>query len=218
MSNSNSIPLPTHGNFKDLTGKVFTRLTVTAYAGKGRGGVHRWTTRCTCGAVGETTAGSLRIGDAKSCGCLSAENTAKRNRTHDLSKLREYRILQNVWQRCTNPKNPHYSLYKNFAPPPEWRSFEVFFAELGPRPGPEYSIDRIDNDKPYGPGNCRWTTQHTQTRNMSRNVWVTTPDGQRLCLKDACALVGVVYGTVTARRSSGQSIEEASNWLLREAA
>lgn len=218
MSESYSIPLPSHPRFKDLTGRAFGRLTVLSYAGKPDGKHHSWRTQCVCGSVQHNTGCNLTRGLAKSCGCLRADWAAEHHRKHGLSAGPEHKAWTEMWQRCTNPRNKRYPIYKDRTPPPEWRSFEVFFAELGPRPGPGFSLDRIENDKPYGPGNCRWATDHTQTRNSSRNVWVMTPDGSRVILKDACELIGLVYLRVNKLRYAGQTVEEASNGLLQEAA
>lgn len=219
MSNFNSIPLPSHPGFKDLTGQTFGRLTVLSYAGKARaGGKNRWFAACACGAVSEAASTHLISGRTRSCGCLNTELRSQRKATPRMGGTPEYMAWRDMWRRCTDQEHKSYHLYKDRTPPPEWLSFEVFFAELGPRPGPGFSLDRIENDKPYGPGNCRWATNNVQSRNRSDNVWVTTPDGRRVVLKDAIKLVGVVQSTYFWRRSKGQSIEESSNGLLQEAA
>jgi hypothetical protein len=136
---------------------------------------------------------------------------------HNMTHSPEYRAWDGMWRRCTNPKHKSYHLYKDRAPPEEWRDFSVFYAEIGPKPAPGYSVDRIDNDKPYGPGNVRWTTDHVQARNKTTNIWTLTPDGQRLILTDSCRLLGLDYEKVKFRRWMGESIEDASNGLLKAA-
>ena len=61
----------------------------------------------------------------------------------------------------------------------EWMDFDRFLADMGPRPDPGYSVDRIDNDKSYGPGNCRWATRKTQNRNRRRRDELTTHPKKR---------------------------------------
>jgi hypothetical protein len=87
--------------------------------------------------------------------------------THNRSRTREYSSWLNLIQRCTNPKNPRYKHYggRGITVCPEWRlSFEQFFKDMGPRPEGR-SIDRINNDGNYEPGNCRWATAYEQNFN-----------------------------------------------------
>lgn len=217
MSKLDSMPLPTNPRFKSLIGKVFTRLTVTGYAGK-QGRCHRWIVRCLCGVEKTVLGVNLTSGGTQSCGCLSSDVTAERSITHGLRGSLAYSSWRSMWDRCANPKHPAYARYKDRAPPEAWKSFQVFFAELGHRPSAQHSLDRIDNEKPYGPGNCRWATCMEQNRNMSTNVWVATADGQSMIQKDACKAVGLWPETVNRRRASGQTLEEASGGLLRETA
>lgn len=91
---------------------------------------------------------------------------------HGLSTLPEYRCWSQIKQRCLNPNHSAYPNYggRGIGVAPEWAaSFEAFFADVGPRPSPQHSLDRIDNAKGYGPGNCRWTTWEEQARNRRPN-------------------------------------------------
>lgn len=201
----------------DLTGKVFGRLTVVGFAGL-VSRANRWHVVCACGAAKTVAGGSLKRGHTTSCGCLHKELLVERLKTHGMRHSPEYAIWCGMWDRCTNPRNKSYPSYRDRTPPQAWRDFAAFYAEIGPRPSPAFSLDRIDNDKPYGPGNVRWVTRPVQNRNKSTNVWVTTPDGQRRCLTDACELIGVPNTAFYYRTRKGQTIEEASNGLLKEAA
>lgn len=212
-----TLPLPTNKRVKDLTGMVFGRLTVTEYAGSNSRRNSKWNCVCTCGVSLETLSVSLLRGVTKSCGCLSPDRNRERA-SHGMSNSAEFRVWADMWQRCTNPNNKAYPRYKDRAPPDIWRDFAVFYAELGPRPTSKHTLERVDNDKPYGPGNCRWATVAEQNRNTSKNVQVLTADGQRLCLSDACAKVGLLSDTVRWRRRRGMTIEQASNGLLHPAA
>lgn len=87
-----------------------------------------------------------------------------------LKKMRnriEYKCWWNMLDRCSNPKNPVFRHYggRGISVAVRWREFENFFADMGPRPGPGYSIERIDNDGNYTPSNCKWATKKEQVQN-----------------------------------------------------
>lgn len=84
-----------------------------------------------------------------------------------------------------------------------WReSYAQFLSDMGPRPSSGHSLDRIDVDGDYAPGNCRWATKAEQARNTSRTVFVEY-EGERLCLKDAAARAGISINTMKQRRRQG---------------
>lgn len=82
----------------------------------------------------------------------------------------EYRAWYSVHQRCSNPKVYRYDRYggRGIGVCERWQEFENFLADMGRRPGPGYSIDRVDNDGDYEPGNCRWATRVEQVRTTRR--------------------------------------------------
>jgi len=84
---------------------------------------------------------------------------------------------------------------------------EYVLGQLGERPA-GMQLDRIDNEKGYVPGNLRWATKKQQMQNRRVTVWVDV-DGERLCLRDACAVLGVNYSTATTRIMRGKTPEEA---------
>ena len=83
-----------------------------------------------------------------------------------------------------------------------WQSFESFLADMGPRPSPKHSIDRIDANGPYSPENCRWATTQEQNRNKSSNVYLTYR-GETLLLIDWAARTGIPYKTLHYRHRAG---------------
>jgi hypothetical protein len=89
---------------------------------------------------------------------------------HGLRADPAYRCWVNMRNRCNNPKATGYPHWggRGIKVHPEWDNFKTFLDHIGPRPGPEYSIDRIDNDKDYCPGNVRWATAKQQVMNSSR--------------------------------------------------
>ncbi|WP_143565689.1 hypothetical protein [Sinorhizobium fredii] len=89
--------------------------------------------------------------------------------THGGTRLPEYRVWAGMHQRCNNPKSTRYAKYggRGIMICERWNSFENFLADMGPRPTPDHSIDRRDNDGNYEPGNCRWATRSEQQQNKS---------------------------------------------------
>lgn len=162
----------------DETGRRFSRLEVIALAGSGR-----WLCRCDCGAELRVRGSCLRSGNVKSCGCLHREKAreqqlelAKKAVKHGKYKTPEYSIWANIKNRCLNPKDNAFRHYgaRGVTVCDRWNeSFDTFYADMGPRPSPKHSIDRIDNDGNYSPENCRWATQIVQHNNKRNTRWVT---------------------------------------------
>lgn len=103
-------------------------------------------------------------------------------------------------QRCTNPKRTYYQHYggKGVKVCERWLQFENFLADMGERPSKKHSLDRIDNDGDYEPGNCRWADANTQARNSSQTAYVEL-NGERLPLVTWCERLGVSINTVRHR-------------------
>lgn len=156
---------------KDISGLTFGRLTVLERAAKRGPGTNRtsfWVCRCECGATKEVRSDKLKDGTTVSCGCLNRENAKRIFTTHGMHRTPEYQAWVNMRQRCSDPKTKHYKNYggRGIKVHPEWgRSFEAFFAEVGPRPGKGYELDRANNDGNYEPGNVRWVTKAENNAN-----------------------------------------------------
>jgi hypothetical protein len=167
----------------DLTGLRYGRLTVLRPLGErtAEGGL-RWECRCDCGRVTTTQSRHLRSGETGSCGCYRLERMTMVT-THGRSRTPEARAWYHMRERCWNPQSATYKHYggRGITICPEWDSFARFYADMGPRPSPQHSIDRIDNDGPYAPDNCRWATGEAQRRN-TRSCRRLTMDGRTLTL------------------------------------
>lgn len=137
--------------------------TVIAEAPK-RYGLRHLKCRCVCGTERDVFIGNLRKGLSKSCGCIGFYT----QRTHGMHASTEYSTWRHIQQRCYNPKNKAWDNYggRGIRVCQEWRdSFEAFYAHVGPRPSKDLTLDRINNDGHYEPGNVRWATWQQQHAN-----------------------------------------------------
>jgi len=200
----------------DRTGQRFGRLVVVKLAAPR---IHpngqkatRWLCHCDCGQETVAAAGNLTAGHTQSCGCLAREVNRAARLTHGRSNTPEYRIWRGMLNRGRNPKVASYALYggRGVAVVERWHSFSAFLADMGTRPTPRHSLDRIDNDRDYSPENCRWATPEQQARNTRRNTWVTF-QGERMTLADAAERSGITQSVVTARRKRGWPEQD---WFL----
>src|SRR5690606_34478187 len=158
-------------------------------------GKRRWQLACECG--GERIALQKAFtsgGQMRSCGCDNKRSGTK----HGLSAIPEYRHWINMISRCENPNTPYFEYYggRGIEVCQPWRgSFEAFYRDMGIRPSGRHSIDRINVNGNYEPGNCRWATQQAQTRNQRRNRIVVI-DGKSMTLAEAAEQASVPYNTV----------------------
>ena len=153
----------------------------------------------------------------KSCGCL---NFAPRDysRTHGHTVRRTgatptYRSWVHAKRRCEDPKQQNFERYggRGIRVCAEWQSFERFLADMGERPSGT-TLDRLEIDGDYAPGNCRWATRAEQSRNTSRNRYVEHA-GRRLILKDFAREMGVDYCMLGARVRRGESPAAAASTM-----
>ena len=158
----------------DLTGRKFGRLSVIARAGISNGEA-TWRCSCECGNTAVVRGYYLRNKVTQSCGCLHSEVSSKvyqnLRKTHGMTGTLEHTSWDQMRQRCMNPKHHAWKDYggRGITVCSEWmNSFESFFRDMGRRPSVKYSLDRIDNDGNYEPGNCRWADWATQNRNRRR--------------------------------------------------
>ncbi|MGF3022677.1 hypothetical protein ACQVP2_07595 [Methylobacterium aquaticum] len=197
-------------------GDNFHRLTAVAFVRRDPAN-HRaiWSFRCECGVAIEVAASWVKSGNTKSCGCLNREKIRSSSLKHGNArggrKTPEYLSWINMIQRCTNPLNTSYDRYGavGISVCDRWRdSFENFLADMGPRPGPEYSIERSRGDGNYEPDNCHWATPTEQSRNR-RNVIRVRLDGHEMSLSEACERLNIPRRRVYARLRLGWSAEDA---------
>jgi hypothetical protein len=180
------------GKLVDLTGVRFGRLVALSKEPPRPSGETFWCCSCDCGGTTVVRSKDIRRGFTQSCGCLFRERLARRNTSHGSSRTPEHWTWANIIQRCTNPKASHYEFYggRGITICERWRNdFASFLADVGPRPSPAHSIERVDNEKGYEPGNCVWATRLEQMKNTRRSKPVLYR-GERLLVADAIQQAG----------------------------
>jgi hypothetical protein len=112
----------------------------------------------------------------------------------------EYLAWANMLRRCQNPNNPGYHNYggRGILVCERWKSYDNFLVDLGRKPSPEHTLDRVNNNGNYEPGNCVWQLWPEQCVNKRTNKLITI-DGVTKCAKHWCRHFGVNYGTYLAR-------------------
>jgi hypothetical protein len=153
----------------DLTGMTFGRLTVIRFDSITGHGNSNWECMCECGTVKVIMGNNLVRGHIRSCGCLSRAMTVTRNTKHGESrrgtKSPEYNAFCRAKNRCESKKNKCYKDYGGRGIQFKFRSIDELLADIGRRPGPEYSLDRMNNNGHYEAGNVRWATAKEQVHN-----------------------------------------------------
>lgn len=190
-----------HGGMKDITGQIFGRWTVLAYAGSFNG-MASWWCRCECGATAKVCGLKLRQGRSQSCGCLRLELQTKHGAARRGKESLTYRSYVKAKTRCRNPNNTAYEHYGGRGIEFRFNSFDEFLKELGPRPSVKHSVDRKDSDGHYEPGNVRWATQKTQMRNRRVNRKITA-NGVTRTLAEWAELNGIRFNVIIKRIDHG---------------
>lgn len=177
-------PMKLGKNAKDLTGRLFGRLTAVTAVDRERAYFHGrivgvtiiWRCRCHCGKFVNVRSQALASGNTQSCGCLKDEVTAARFTKHGEAPLHgmrstEYNTWKGMRERCSNPKHIGWKHYggRGIRVCKRWReSFKAFLSDMGRKPTPRHSLDRINPNGNYTPRNCRWATPHEQRMNQRK--------------------------------------------------
>lgn len=207
---------------RDLIGQKFGHVTVLEYAGRNQWDVSLWRVQCDCSNPPEVVqAGGLITGTTKSCGRAGCPyyGGVRHGHTRDGQTSLTYSSWRAMVKRCTNENNAHYAEYggRGILIDARWHvplgtghanvGFLNFLADLGPRPSIQHSLDRIDNDGPYAPGNVRWSLPKGQARNTRRNISLTW-QGQTHTLAGWAEQLGLAYETLRHRHVyRGWSVE-----------
>jgi len=199
------------------TGDRYGRLTVVAESEPQRrstgGKRRRVVCRCDCGEFTTVNLESLVSLRTRSCGCFQKEcmaNAWRKNVTHGRSYTKEYKQWDSMKQRCLNPSHEFFDEYggRGIKVCDSWlESFENFFADMGECPE-GLTLDRIENDGNYEPGNCRWVSQGEQNRNK-RGVVIMAFGDDQMCLAEWARRIGMHEDTLRRRIKTGWTVEEA---------
>jgi hypothetical protein len=195
----------------EAPGTVYHRLTVvrTTTSATGQKMLH---CTCACGGTIVASRSNVRLGKTRSCGCYRREQIQHANTRHGQAKTGVYRVWAGMIRRCHNPTAEGYAFYgaRGVVVCDEWRrDFAVFFAEVGPRPSPQHSLDRWPNPHGnYEPGNVRWATLAEQRRNWRNNRFIEWQGRQQL-LTDWCRELGLPFSATRMRLRNGWGVERA---------
>lgn len=154
----------------DATGKKFGRLTAIRRIKKDANNNWIWEFKCDCGATSLIKLVVVRRGHSQSCGCLQRERTSIANTRHggSLGKHSLYFTWGGMIARCNYQNHKDFHLYggRGIKVCRRWRSFTKFALDMGHRPSPLHSLDRINPDGNYTKNNCKWSTPHEQRINQ----------------------------------------------------
>ncbi len=198
-------------------GDRFGSVVVLEPAAHSVPGQTRSLVRCDCGNTKTVLNSALRIGSTKSCGRCPHRYELTRGRAQKIaagSGVRR-RPLYSTWlsmiRRCHVPGSGGYPRYggRGIRVCERWRSaFDAFERDMGPRPSPKHSLDRINNDGDYEPGNCRWATSEEQSRNRSTTVRISFR-GEELTLIEWAKRYRIHPDTVRDRIRRGWAVDRA---------
>lgn len=179
-------------------GQTFGSLTVAARYGAPR--YSQWECTCVCGVTVVCTTANLRQKRGTACRCAMRTRAKSRKTTHGMSTSREYGCWTDMMTRCTNPKANSFARYggRGIIVCAKWLQFDGFFEDMGEAPSSEHSIDRIDNDGPYSPENCRWATRQEQANNKSNNR-ILTFNGESAPMSEWARRSGISAATIERR-------------------
>jgi hypothetical protein len=188
----------------DMDGSRFGSVVGVSVVGpsKSRGLV--WRFLCDCGELFDASGNEVRRGGITSCKkCADAKKAAQKT-THGLCKTPEYRTWSAMKRRCFNHGTEHFAEYggRGITVCDRWQSFENFLADMGARPTPKHSIERVDNSGNYEPDNCKWETMIGQSNNK-RNNRIIEINGEAMTLAQWSRKSGVNESTIRRRLSVG---------------
>jgi hypothetical protein len=198
------------GKIIDRSGLRYGKLVVRKFVGLAQTKAHSalWECVCDCGGVSVVEGSKLQSGQTQSCGCIQRAAIGLRSKRHGLTNSRAYHIWSSMKRRCIAPTSKHYKWYgaRGIRVCDSWLgSFEQFVSDMG-LPLPDMTLDRIDNNGNYEPGNCRWVKQKSQNRNKRNTIRIVL-GGEEGALAAFAERFGVPYALAYHRHRRGWSPE-----------
>lgn len=210
---------------KDITGQRFGKLFIVerVYIPGKRGTWYK--AKCDCGNDHQVCYDSVVHGESRSCGCLQKQSVISKNFVHGHCGTGrnkwspEYRCYTLVKQRCYNPNNPGFKDYggRGIGMSAEWKaSFIQFFEDMGKKPSPKHSLQRVDNDGPYSKENCIWDTPIKQANNKRSTRFVETEHG-KIPLRVYCYKNNIQAELIWVLLQKGLSVDGAIKAAIKKA-
>ena len=192
----------------DITGRTYHRLLVIKIVPGQIKGKRRWVCDCVCGNVVEVSRDKLTTGNTKSCGCLKIETARARRLRHGATAYyqvcREYSAWQAMIRRCEGERRRDFRFYggRGITVCAAWRhDFPTFLRDVGECPS-GFTLDRIDPNGHYEPGNVRWADWSTQRENRRQRTH------NPMAVINLAATLGIHVATLSARLRQGFTVDQ----------
>jgi hypothetical protein len=203
----------------DITGQKFGRWTALSFSHRSKGGHWAWNCKCDCGTEAKILGTRLIKGKTTSCGCYKREWSKEKHTTHGMRHHKLYPVYDSMKRRCYNPNDKGYINYggRGITVCDEWLTDPSTFFKWAFLSGYEegLSIDRINNDGNYEPGNCRWASRSEQLNNTRVNHLITF-NGETHTITQWSRITGINKGTLRDRIEAGWSEERALTTPVRK--
>lgn len=186
-------------------GNVYNGWTAVSFSHKGQNGETFWTYRCLCGTERPVNCTRVQNSRSNNCGCGRKQTLSGIFSSHKMCDHPMYTTWYGMKTRCTNPNHKNWDIYggKGVKYCDRWESFENFLEDMRATWEPGLTLDRIDGNGDYEPGNCRWASQKEQANNRRSNVNIACPDGVTRTITKAAEHYGMAPGTLAARIRRG---------------